>query len=115
MKITIHCSPFDSIQVEGIDMSTISYYGSTEDYGHNHPKSFNTIGFSLEDTTKTQEVCEYIKSKFKLNKDVCKIEDYIWIRDKFEDYVEDKRPRIAIKFPNGCKGMVNPPVIEFSK
>lgn len=110
MNLIISCNSFKQLKVEGIDISSFSYYGSTDDYDYNDIKSYNIIGFSLSDLTKTQEVLEFIKTKFSLNPEMCDVEDFAWIREKGE-----KPPKIGIKFSNGSKGMINPPSIEFQQ
>jgi len=110
--LKLFCNSFNTIKVD-IDVTTFNFYGSTEDYNYDDEQSFNSVGFTLSDISKTNEVFEEIKSLFKLNPEYCKVEDYVKLRTEFESYRKDKRPRISIKFKSGHKGSTNPPEFSF--
>lgn len=113
MKLSLHCNSFKHLSIEDIDVSSFSFYGTTEGYDYNDYQSKNHIGFCLNDSTKIEETVEYIKTQFNLNPDVCKVEDYIKTYTPTESYITDKRTKIVIYFRSGSKGWTNPPSFSF--
>lgn len=112
MKIRTHINAFpDAIVITGIDVSTFRFYGPTNGYDHKDNKDCSTIGFVADNA---HEIVKAVQATFHLNPEYSKPEDYIWVRDKFDDYEKDKRPRIGIRLPNGIRGLVNPPQFEIS-
>jgi hypothetical protein len=109
MILNIQVNSFKTLNIEGIDISTFSFYGSTDGYDYNDAKSSNTIGFSLLDDSKVEETVKIITEKFNLNKESTKVEDYVSIGHIYGE----TRPRIRIKFTNGYKGMTSPPNFSF--
>src|SRR5688572_10770220 len=110
MTMIIRCNAFKKIEVSDIDVSTLRFYGCTEGYDHKDPKSYNTIGFVVENA---QWVCDQLKDEqFNLNREYTKPEEWVWVKDKFDDYETDKRPRLCFKIQNGLRGMTNPPAFE---
>jgi hypothetical protein len=108
MKIKVFINAFPSVVIGGVDVSTFRFYGPTDNYPYPESKKYDhsVIGFVADNA---HEVVKVIHETFKLNPEYSKPEDYIWVKDKFDDYEKDKRPRIGIKLPNGAQGMMNPP------
>ncbi len=121
MKLKLILSEFKSTTIEEVDITTFNYFGNTDYYDHNDPKSFNVITFKLEkhntlsDSANADIVFEQLKSQFNLNTDYVKVETYLQMKTEFEDYESDKRPKIIIYFRNGSKGLVNPPYFSFAE
>ena len=111
LTLRLMVSTFDTIEIE-IDPSTFRYYGHTEGYSWNDPKTLSVVSFRVDDEEEMNKLVEEIKSKYKYNPD--EIDRFYSTNTKFEDYESDKRPRINIKFPGGSRGMTNPPEFNFS-
>lgn len=108
MILRIFDSPFKDCKFD-IDPSTLSFSSSTDDYPYEHINSLNSISFVLSDPDTTQKVVKETKDAFKYNSNS---DHYIRIRDKFESYESDKRPRITIFCHNGARGFRNPFTFE---
>ncbi len=109
MKLTIYESAFKNC-IFDIDPASLNFFGAINGYDYNDPKSLNGISFVLNTPDLTATVVEEIKSTFRYAQS--KPEDYIKVRDTFEDYESDKRPRITILVGNGSRGLKNP--LEFN-
>jgi hypothetical protein len=109
MKLTAFCNAFPTVIITGIDAATLRFNGPTDGYDD---KNYSVVGIVAENA---HEQVEEIKKTFHLSPEYSKPEDYIWVRDKFDDYEKDKRPRVAIKLKNGYRGMTNPPSFHLSE
>lgn len=110
MKLRVVTQAFKSLLIEGIDPSTLSFYGPINGYSASDNKDYSSISFVAYNAV---EQVEKIRKSFQLNPEHNKVEDYISVRTEFEEYRTDKRPRITIRLDNGLRGMRNPPEFHF--
>jgi hypothetical protein len=107
--IKIFINAFPTIVIPNIDVTTIRFYGPTNGYDYLDDKDHSTIGFVVENA---EQIVKNIQEGFKLNPEHSTPDKYIWVKDRFDDYVKDKRPRIGVRLDNGLRGLSNPPSFE---
>ena len=108
MNLVIQESAFRKCTFD-IDPSTLCFYGATEGYDYHNAKSMNRISFVLQNSEDTDKVVEEVKSSFRYSNS--NVNDYIKVKDTFESWESDTRPRITILERTGMRGLKNP--IEF--
>lgn len=110
MKIRVYCNAFPVFTIDNVDISTLAVRGPTNGYDDSTDRrDYTTIGFVAENAI---EQVKRIRETFQLNPEYSKPEDYIWVREEFGDWENDKRPRIGIKLKSGLRGLTNPPEFD---